>query len=319
MRNNNWHFIGGKKRMVKQKDSTNQMVVVGVLVLLAVFGTLFATGAFNTTGSSGDIGSGESLACVGIASVSNTITARDDLARSTTASGEYMYITTNNVGAKAFGSITGLTPGLAHDALLSHNGTSYFAQVYDFETSCNDETRTVYLASPSAPTVSFVNENGVTLNGASAAEAVDADQTYTGEMTIRAPGNKYSSLHGALIVAEWDKTYVRNVEVNGVSLASLPTYLSHTTLLNTTTATGDAFRTFLYPGEVKDGERVTLTFTYETTSETPGANNANIAFHWIPRNLYIDDETLEIAGPSVEDRDNTFIGLANTTAIFYTS
>jgi hypothetical protein len=299
---------------MKQKDNTIAMVVVGVLLLAAVWvgATQLSVGRDRDTGYT-DVPAG--LSCPGIASVTNTITARDNLRRGTAATGEFMHITTDNIGPKAFGDVTGLTPAKAFEALLSFNGTSYFAQKYNFATGCANEARTVYLASPQAPSMAFTNENGVTLNSASAREDVAADQTYTAELTIRSPGGKYSSLHGAVLVAEWDKTYVRNVEVNGLSLSGTPTYLSHT---NLTLVDGDTFRSFLFPGELKDGERTTVSFTFETTSETPTTNSANIKFHWIPRNLYIDDRTLQIAGPSAENRNNEFIGLANTTAIFYT-
>lgn len=301
---------------MKQKDNIVAVVVVALLVLAAVW---VGSTQLNVVKDTPVLPDGSTLSCSGIASVTNTLSAKNNLRPGTAVTGEYMFITTNGIGAKSVGALSGLTPAKSYESLLFHNSTGYFAEKYDFSTTCSNADATVFAAAPGAPTVSFVNNNGVTLNSVSAAEAVDADQTYTAEITVRAPGAQFSSRHGALLVAEWDKTYVKNVEINGLSLESSPNYLSHTTLLNTTTATGDAFRAFSYNGELKDGAKVTFTFTFETTSETPGANNANIAFHWVAKDLHIDSRTLEISGPAVEDRDNSFIGLANTTAIYYTS
>lgn len=261
--------------------------------------------------------SGGVTACSGVSSVSVSYNDLDKYVPGTDPGVDNLYITTQNKGAQAEGAIT-LTPLTEYTGLAAENSTTVFSEPVTFKTACSAVDYPVNVVKAGAPTITFTNDNGVTINADATDEAVSTDTSYGFDAVIKAPGDQASSRHGALLVFDFDKTYVSDIDLSGpgISAANAPNYLDHASIEN---ATGDGFRAFLYSGELADNAKLEVSGTYTTTSTANAEGNANFVLHWIPLNYDINQDTLAVIGPAAEDEDNNAITIGNTTAQFYTN
>ena len=253
--------------------------------------------------------------CLGIASVSKTFDDKDKYVPGTDPGQGNLFIISGKKGVQSEGAIT-LAPGKKWDALAGQNATAYFAEPVSFETSCISDDLIVDVTKSGAPTITITNDNGVTLNADATAEATAADSVYEPTVTVKAPSKQCSSRHGALLIADYDKTYVQKVEFSSPLVGGdVPDYLSH---VNGDNSTSDGFSAALFKGELCDGAKVDLPLTVTTASTAGNEGNANVVLHWLPLNYDVNQDTYALIGPAAEDEDNNVITLGNTTAEYHT-
>ena len=306
------------------KDKKGQGAALGViafaLVALVVIGAVGMFGgdsikAVVTGGSDSDDASAG--VCESGTSVSLTYNDIDRYTPGSDPGAGNLYVTDgpSSKGTNAEGAIT-MTPAASFSGLAAESATAVFSEPVDFQTTCSNMDLEVEVVKAGAPTITLINSNGVTENSDANHEDMGADQEYDFEMTVKAPSKQCASRHGALLVADFDKTFVQSVGVNELSGGATPGYLSHQSAENSTL---DGFTTFVYNGELCNGAKAELTGSIETTSEAIDEGEANIVWHWVPLDYDIDQDTLEILGPAAEDEDSNAITLGNTTQQYYTA
>jgi hypothetical protein len=303
-------------------------VAVIVLVFAAVIGSLVGlqqlgwlpnslsidNGASGDGGTAADLTNGATY-CSGISTVTVTTNDVDRYTPGTDPDAVNFYITTDKKGSQSEGAVS-LQPLVTYAGLYAQNSSSVFAEPVTLKTGCSAADLAVEVVKSEAPTITFKNDDGVTINSDSNDQAVSGDATYSFDMTIKSAGKECSARHGALLVADFDKTYVTGVSLTGLSEASAPDYLSHAAADNSTT---DGFKAFKYDGELCNNDKIEISGDFTTASGTLNEGNGNIVFHWLPLNYDINQDTLEVIGPAAEDEDNNAITQGNTTAQFHTS
>ncbi|MCD6176802.1 MAG: hypothetical protein J7K29_03080 [Candidatus Cloacimonetes bacterium] len=195
--------------------------------------------------------------------------------------------------------------------------STYFAKELDFETGCDDIHIQPKLYKAGAPTLTFVNDNGITQNSDTNDEAMDASSSYTPELTIKAPADECSSVYGAYVVAEYDATYIKSVTpVSGLTDADVGVYIAHTTNQSESGNDFDQYKVMKYSGKLCDGAKDTVSFKVETTSSTPGEDAGNIQVYWLPINKDLNADTYALI-TGIYDEDNNAIYIGNTSAYYY--
>lgn len=189
--------------------------------------------------------------------------------------------------------------------------TSYFGKEAVVETVCSDQDFQPELSLAGAPTLTVTNDNGVTLNANATDEAMGADSTYFPEITVKAPANAVSSEYGAIVVFEYDATYIQNIESPDLSPSSRGVFLTHS-------GNFDQFKVFEYDGVLQNGDRDYIGFEVTTTGSAPGADQGNIKIHWLPINKDLNADTFDLI-TGLYDEDNNAIYLGNTTTTYYSS
>lgn len=221
-------------------------------------------------------------------------------------------------------------------SLLGNNAgtpsTLYFSKVIEFETSCLDKEIQAGLAElnpASAPTISIVNDNGNTVNSDSNHESTDGNNTYTPCLTVKAPANSCSADdYGALIIAEYDASYVNGVEKSSADKGSLLSTgfdgtfrKAHVTNHSGSTKDFDQFTPFMWqPSEpLCDGAKVEICFDVEMGETSAGEDQGNVKWHWEPINKDLNSENLYDVITGIYDEDYNYIGVGNTTGTYYTA
>jgi len=201
---------------------------------------------------------------------------------------------------------------------LGTPSTSYFGKVVNFDSVCSDVDQQTKLIQAGAPTITLVGDDGVTKNADATHDTNDADSSYSPTMTVKAPADKCSSEYGAFVVFESDATYIQTVDSSDLVDEDTGIYIAHTTNHSATGLDMDQYKVMKYEGKLCDGDKADITFSLETTSSTPGEDQANIKIHWLPINYDLNADNLELIN-GIYDEDNNAIFLGNTTATYYTS
>lgn len=291
-----------------------------ILIAVGVVSGLFYLGGYrletplSAAGGAGQqVVTSDTAACVGVSSVSLTYNDIDRYTPGTDPGVGNLFIVTDKKGSQAEGAIT-LSPKKSYVALAGQNATAYFAEKASFTTSCSAEDYTVDVVKAGAPTITFVNSDGVTKNSDTNDESMDASTLYSVSMKVKAPSQQCSARHGAVLVADFDKSFVQKVEFPTLSGSNAPSYLTH---IDPDNGVADGFSAALYDGELCNAVSIEIPIDITTTSSTPDEGNATVTFHWLPRNFDINQDTFEILGPAVEDEDNNVLTLGNTTGVLY--
>lgn len=203
------------------------------------------------------------------------------------------------------------------NTLGAHN-KSYFATFDEIETDCVDMDYQPKLYEGGTPTITIVNDNGVTSNADSSAEAMDASSVYTPCMTVKAPADQSASEFGAAVVMAYDATYVQNIDSTDMGSSSEGWFESHLDNLSAN-HNPDQFEVFKWDGVLRDGDKVEICFDVETTSSTPGEDEAAIQLTWVPLNNDLNADTLEPIMAKMYDEDRNLINVTSATAVYYTS
>jgi hypothetical protein len=318
-------------KKLNRKGSSAPMLIAGFILLgMIVIGSVgyiavktkiisFGAGTLNSVGGTStqtvDMSDG-AASCIGINNVAVTY---DDLNKYTPGTDPgvgNLYITTDRIGSVAEGSNT-LNAQKSYEAVAGQNATAYFAQVVSFKTGCSDSRLPVDVTIATAPTITITNDNGVTLNAdTSGEEAASASSSYEPTLTVKSAASVCASKHGAILVADYDKSWVQKVEFPTLTAANAPGYLGHAVMEN---STADGFNAALFSGELCNGAKTEVPVKVTMTSGTIVNGNGNVMFHWVPLNYDVDQDTFKIIGPAAEDEDNNALTLANTTLQYYVS
>lgn len=198
--------------------------------------------------------------------------------------------------------------------------SGYFSAPADFSTDCSDLDIQPRLYQSNAPTLTILNDDGVTKNSDSNHEAMDASSTYSPCMTVKAPAEKCSSVYGAYVIFETDATYILKVDSTDLESADAGYYFAHTTNQSASALDFDQYKIFKWDGgKLCDGDKVDICFDVTTSASTPGEDQANIQIHWRALNYDTDADEGTPIGPAIYDEDLNLIDATNTTTFYYTA
>jgi len=207
-----------------------------------------------------------------------------------------------------------------YKALAGNNlGTpisSYFAEEIEFSTVCSDVDIQPMLKPASAPTLTIVNDNGVTSNSDANHQLADGSETYTPCITVKAPTEACSSRYGAIVAFEYDATYVSQISSSDLVNTDSSFFAAHDTNHSATGLDMDQYKLMKYSGELCNGKKVEICFDVKMTSATSEEDQGNVKVHWYPINKDLDADELTII-TGIYDEDNNVISQGNTTAIYY--
>jgi len=203
--------------------------------------------------------------------------------------------------------------------------SGYFAEEVEFSTVCSDVPIQPKLRPSGEPSITVVNDNGVQQNSDSNHDSMDASSKYSPTVTVKSDAEACAARYGAVVVFEYDATYVSKVSSPDLEDYSTSFLYPHTTNQSGIDKDFDQYKIMLWNGDVGqgkgflcDGKKAEFTFNVETTSSTPGEDQANVQVHWYPINKDIDaDEYTLITG--IYDEDNNVIATGNTTQMYYTA
>lgn len=205
--------------------------------------------------------------------------------------------------------------GLAGQLAAGTPSTGYFGQEVDFSTGCADINVQPELFAIGAPTLTFTNDNGVTLNADASAEAMSADTTYSPTLTVKSGSNACSAKYGALVVADYDASYIDNVDSPDLAFF---TGKYREPKQNPSNGTSDVSDVFIYEGELCDGKKVDLTFDVTSHATTSPSEDNGVVFHWYPINKDMNADLNEVVTGIYDDKNNV-ISYGNSTLEYFVS
>jgi hypothetical protein len=197
--------------------------------------------------------------------------------------------------------------------------SGYFSELLDFNTGCTDKDLQPKLKPSGQPTMTIVNDDGITANSDTNHESMGASSTYLPTVVIKAPAEACSARYGAYIIVDYDATYFSKITSSDLSDGNTIVLLSHN--IPTTNITGranagtnDQFKVFEYNGELCNGAKIEPQFKVETTSTQP-TEDINVDFYWVGKDIDVDADSYRPLAPSYYDEDNNVVGekLTNTT------
>jgi hypothetical protein len=194
--------------------------------------------------------------------------------------------------------------------------SGYFSELIEFSSACQDENIQPKLKPSGVPTLTLINDDGITKNSDSNHEAMGASSTYLPTMVIKAGSESCASRHGAYLIADYDATYFSKVSSSDLKNGNSIVLFAHNSTGNLNAGTNDQFKVFLYEGELCDGNKVEPQFKVETTATEP-TEDVSVDFHWIARDIDVDADEYTPLDPAIYDEDNNLIGEAIVNATFY--
>lgn len=315
---------------MNKKGKTNPWLIIGIIAVLLVAGGYINLDSFTAGGT--DVPDDEDdkedriddlITCDGLASVSVRWDDKDYYKTGTDpASALTMYSPIYLTGADDSATVS---PALTQFKALAGNNagtpsTTYFSKETAFETVCSDIFVQEKLYKAGAPTLTWVNDDGITVNAdATNHESMAASSSYTPELTVKSAAETCASVYGAYAVAEYDASYVASVEpVHGLTDANTGIYIAHTTNHSGIEKDFDQYKVMKYSGMLCDGAKDVVSIKVTTIAADPGEDQANVLMHWLPINKDIDaDEYTLITG--IYDEDNNAIFIGNTTKTYHTA
>jgi len=287
-------------------------LVIGILAIAIIAGLVFVgmsgTGLFAQTQGGTIRGS-----CDGIASVNGLYNDIDRFRAGTdpdenisiySANGEPYQKAIDDDATSTTVPVNSDLKGLAGNEFGVISDT-YFGEEVSFTTDCVDTDIQPKLTPASAPTLTGLNDDGITKNSISNYEDVGASTEYTWEISLRAPTDACASHYGAVLACEYDSTYVNKMEA-GAGLTN-----SQQGILSThSNSSLNQWVAFNYAPELCDGAKDDISIVYETTAAA-GADSVHMNCSWYGINKDLNaDELTVITG--IYDEDNNEIHLAET-------
>lgn len=200
----------------------------------------------------------------------------------------------------------------------------YFSEMVSFDAGCSNVDVQTKMKPSNYPTITIVNDDGITKNTDANDEAMSASSTYNPTLVIKAPAEACSARHGAFLIADYDATYVSKITSSDLSDGNTIVLLTHNsptlnlTEISSMRGTNDQFKVWSYDGELCNGAKIEPQFVVETTSTQP-TEDVNIDFYWLAKDIDTDADTYVPLAPAIYDEDNNYIGEANTNATYFTS
>ncbi len=187
----------------------------------------------------------------------------------------------------------------------------YFSELVTFATMCEDYNLQTALKPSGNPTITIVNDDGITKNTDVNHESMGASSTYLPTLVIKSGSESCSARHGAFLIADYDATYYSKLSTSDLRDGSTLVLLAHNTPATNITqggnyATNDQFKVWLYEGELCDGAKIEPQIKVETTSTEP-TEDINVDFYWLSRDIDVNADTYAPLSPAIYDEDNNAI------------
>lgn len=337
--------------MHKKANMPLIIIAVAFVAMLAIGGTVAVKrGVF--TGEQKAVGDAEkevldkeAQSCSGVSSVNllyndqNVYKAGTDPASTLTVTSPDR-ISVADDAASTTGEVLTHFTGLAGNSAGTPS-TSYFSREIAFDTICSDLPIQTELYQMGAPTITVLQDDGITKFTTSAEENVEASTSYTAGFTVKAPAEQCSANYGAAIAVQYDATFIQSVERGGGDIAAkdFGIFAIHAANpagdQNDTTINGtfDQWKTFEWNGAVQDvdgdgvndagylcdGKKIQFDLKYTTTSDSGVADDAhNLNVSWFAINKDLDADSYDLI-TGIYDEDNNKIALAEKTARTWTN
>lgn len=293
--------------MAKDKTPWVLIAVIGLLVYFLMSGGLPS----NQDSQADDTPA--SAAC-SIKGVDFTPTIREKGKAGTTVSTNY-FIITDKIGSVASSSSKTLPTNYNFKVLFGENSSTHYSILKDEATTCQDPMYdSIELAKADTSLNSFYAKNADgSVNGASNAQPMGADDTFETTVTIKAGADTYFGNPDSdcknIAVVEFDKTYIK--AISGDTVAKVPGFFAFS---NTSIYDGSA--AFEIP-KAGDGEEVSFNVMVESTSSDVPSTGVPIVYVY-DCDMTIDSDSLEVIS-GVEDNDLNSIALAAQSKPIYLS
>lgn len=213
---------------------------------------------------------------------------------------------TNKLGLVAAATTTDVPANVDLEVMFGENSSTYYTKVEKINTDCtNPLYANVELAKADTSLNSFYIKNSDgTVNGASNAEVIGANDVFEPTVTMKAGsgtyfGNPDSNCQNVAVV-EYDKTDIKSV--SGDSPAPVPGVFTYTN------STFDGSQAFYIP-KTGDGSEVTFNMKIETTAVNP-VSIASPILTIYDCDVDKNEKTLELI-EGVEDESLNSISLAH--------
>ena len=291
------------------------------LLVIGIVGTAWYFDAFDGAGAAFSItgADGEDLTCDGISSINllyndkNAQKIGTDPGDNITiyeVNGEPYSKVINDDDTSSTIPIQSTYKGLAGNN-LGTPVTDYFAVLVEGTTACADLDLQTSVQPSGAVSIAILNDNGVTLNSDSNDEDMAASSQYTACATVKAATETSGNEYGAIVVFEYDATFVSKVESNDLTGSSTGYFEPHAN------ATYDQYKVFEWNiAPLRDGDKEEFCFDVTTTSATPAEDSSDIHIVYVPKNIDLDADTLQpITG--IYDEDNNMINVTSTHQTYY--
>lgn len=257
------------------------LLIVGLLVIGGV--STFAIYNMSTTGTVEATtetaqAQVDVAGCNGGTSVTETIKVYDKEKPGTlVTSGNNWFITPTGLGNQSISSMS-LGTQTEHSVLIGWLSTSYYPAIFDFKTGCNKADRVAYLEAAGTQTITAVNDDGITKNGASAQQTVDASDTREFAVLVDAPTNTYFGAGDCnVVVASFDKTYFSSAEV--YAGGNLLEKVGTPSPFNYFNASYDGSAAYKF-AQIKNGEKLEMTAKVVSTTSNPDGTTGGIRFNF---------------------------------------
>lgn len=191
------------------------------------------------------------------------------------------------------------SPGDNLEILFGNDSsTTYYGELLNAKVPCSG-TKTFFadVWRNGTLTIRVFNEEANLIDSASEFETLDSGDSVTLDMNVQG-AKDYGFPHGGLIVAEWDKNNITDVEVNlGGSLVNVPTV--HT--VKNTTFSSKAYSV----GPILSNQKIEGTVYIESKSGVNPDIQADIYLLFYPYDYYVNEEGGGVvSGPAVQDENN---------------
>ena len=321
--------------MVKAKMKILGMPLTNVLVVLAIVGLVFwgwNSGIFKQTAGV-DTGDGKievvSGVCSGTSSVNalyndfNAYKAGTDPASTLTiyqANGkDYKKAVSDDASSTTVPTTSSFKAVAGTNAGSPSSG--YFSELVEFSTVCDEKDIQPALKPATAPTLTIVNDDGITKNSDTNSEVMGASGTFLPTLLVKSGSESCASRHGAYVIADYDNTYFSTLSSSDLADGNTIVLLAHNDATTNITggdhvATNDQFKVWLYDGELCDGDKKEAQIKVVSTSTQP-IEDTNIDFYWFARDIDTDADTYQPLSPAVYDEDNNVIGEILTNVTYY--
>ena len=315
------------------KNKKTKFNFMWVFLVIAVAGLSFLVMNYSPTQGTSIDGSGAGV-CFGISSVNLLFDDQNFYKTGTDPASHVTVYEKNGVGYSLIlpddaSSDNAISGNSDYKAIIGTNGgtpiAGYFSELAPFSVECQDYTlQTPKLKPSGAPTITIINDNGVTPNSDDNHESMSASSTYSPKLTIKAPAEACSSRHGAYIIADYDATYFNTLDTADLSLGTTLVLLTHNSpTVNLTQgdneATNDQFKVWLYNGELCNGASISPQIAIKTTATEP-TEDMNVDFYWISRDIDVDADNGYIPlPPAIYDEDNNAIYDVYTNQTYFTA
>jgi hypothetical protein len=195
----------------------------------------------------------------------------------------------------------------------------YFSELVDLTTTCTDDDVVENLYPASAPTLTVVNSNGITVNSDANDEALAANDKKTITFKAVAPANACSMRHGANLVIMYSSTVFDDINpVTGLTDGSQTIRWGYNQTGNAQALTPNQYAVFDVPGSLCNGEEGTYRVQLEVGGTGP-SEDQNLEYYWYGKDYTINPETYTLMGPTIYDESGNLIGEAGVNGTIYLS